>query len=356
MYQGQLFRTALIYCVIAPTAALHVHAGISQDSVAVCITGLQRNLLAKPMRSMFMQHVSEPLQRAGYRVDVYMSIVNPISTRDTILKSYAPVVLDFLKSADLGAHRLMSIAEGDTDDSQQILTQWQSIRNCYDHIEKMEMKTGKPYSWIYRLRSDAIALADVPLPSGLSLDSVYVPKAGMTGEWKYACINDHAFLCPRALCRPYFTVPELWSSNYTSKDSNLQESVPDGISGPPTEPFRLPRKSSSFGQFWFGARYGTTGCNDDEMPSSCCGLIRPVPWYYVLSRDTRPCSHCELFCASVTDKIHEQSYCQGFGSLSPRCQYMRCDVQCQQSRDRCTALQQEWQSSDECRNQVCEVQ
>ena len=71
-----------------------------------------------------------------------------------------------------------------------------------------EVTTGHSYSWILRTRFDIAYLADMPLPPQLSPQSAYMPYGLVP------CMNDHVFICPRALCRPYFTMTELWESRH----------------------------------------------------------------------------------------------------------------------------------------------
>ena len=42
----------------------------------------------------------------------------------------------------------------------------------------------------------------------------------MTDDPIYRCMNDQVFLCPRKLCRPYFTLLELWSSPHCNASAS----------------------------------------------------------------------------------------------------------------------------------------
>lgn len=218
---------------------------------------------------------------------------------------------------------------------------------------------AKKYKWIYRIRSDNVALQNVPLPSSLSTDYAHVPALSMSGEWFDLCANDDAFFCPRKLCRPYFTMLELWTSEYNvgnqTGEDDINESIPGGLAGPPAQPYQLPHKDGVWlgDQFWFFARYGGHTCDSKthEMPDSCCGLLRPVEWYYVQSSDKLgPCRECEMPCEYSFRGRHDDRECQDNSHQIPYCQYLGCRDKCLESKKKCSEVRETWWESTECKN------
>merc|ERR1719277_1559385 len=110
-------------------------------------------------------------------------------------------------------------------------------------------------------------------------------------------MNDHLFLCPRNLCRPYFYTIELFDNKFTcSIDSRLppteNKDFPEGWDGPPTAEFRFdpfnPRPSMQT-WYWFRRYTNATGgkvCEDGQAVPDCCGLLRELEWWYALARNT----------------------------------------------------------------------
>mgnify|MGYP006974803462 CR=1 FL=1 len=114
-------------------------------------------------------------------------------------------------------------------------------------------------------------------------------RDGTSGSRMYACANDMIFVCPRALCRPYFELLELWTSPHCTPASwpqvapserwgvaaavginakgravlpartifaDERTGAPNGMSGPPTEPYWLPPKPKKMDvHYYFYARY-----------------------------------------------------------------------------------------------------
>ena len=119
----------------------------------------------------------------------------------------------------------------------QVMVQWFALRLCYEAVEAHEARRGARYDWLLRTRTDLVFVTPTPLAAPLSRAHAYVPIGGMSGDESCPprrgsnrvaarpqrstpsphrdadkCLNDHVFLCPRRLCRPYFTLLELFSS------------------------------------------------------------------------------------------------------------------------------------------------
>ncbi|CAK0903246.1 unnamed protein product, partial [Prorocentrum cordatum] len=255
-------------------------------SVAVCFNGLQRHLLSWPVRYHYVKHVEEPLQRYGFKVDRYLSVVKPFAPLSVISATYNATALrevpeeKFYTSCNSKKHIV---------DRKELL-QYVSVRDCYEQIEAVESAANARYTWIYRMRTDMVHLADIPLHPGLSQQFAYVSHGGMSSGHGWQCMNDHIFLCPRRLCRPYFFVIELWDNQFSCGSSRpKQDLLPEGWDGPPSEPFVLPKKPNSMQQWYFFRRYtrSTQGrpCNSTQTDAECCGLLRELEWWYVLARN-----------------------------------------------------------------------
>ena len=63
------------------------------------------------------------------------------------------------------------------------------------------------YDWLLKLRPDLVFFDGLPLLATLRPHSVFVPRGVMTSRPTLQLMNDHVFLCPRALCKPYFVHP-----------------------------------------------------------------------------------------------------------------------------------------------------
>ena len=185
---------------------------------------------------------------------------------------------------------------------QGLLLQWVGFSTCFDAVESTERNLGRSYDWIYRMRSDLSLHSRVPHIQALSASFVYVPAAGMTSTPSYRCMNDHFFVCPRALCRPYFRLLELWSSRYcmpTQRDAAYPKSWDLAATrhaekttttllphGQPSETFELPYEPPHRldAQWYFFARYSPgVICLAPQQVAECCGLIRLLPLSFIYS-------------------------------------------------------------------------
>ena len=132
------------------------------------------------------------------------------------------------------------------------------------------------------------------------------------------------FVCPRALCRPYFELIELWTNKHcvpatwaqvvasqrwgwaaaVSRSAaghaslpegnifaDVRSGAPSGMYGPPDRPYWLPPIPRKMDSHWyFFARYGdgrpcTTRLQGSNVePKRCCGLFAELLWPYAIAR------------------------------------------------------------------------
>ena len=86
-----------------------------------------------------------------------------------------------------------------------------------------EEARGAHYRWLFRMRSDLVALAPLPLTALAATDReqfAYLPLGGFSPNDADMCASDHLFLCPRALCRSYFELTELWTSPLCTRNAS----------------------------------------------------------------------------------------------------------------------------------------
>lgn len=302
--------------------------------VAVCITGELRTLLELPVVRTFTRRVSEPLVAHWKRADTHMAIVVPrvnhTMLRHSIDAAYLPRSLVILERTHTTAifdrppnprcrvnkEPAMYNRRGDVS----VLSQWIAIARCYQNAEKTERSDGQRYAWMMRVRTDLAYFEDVPLAAG-PLDGAwaYVPSNGMTADSIFRCMNDQIFICPRALCRPYFTLTELWTSSFCRGTSQPDGSIfatdshsPNGVNGPPDSSYYIPPPPSlaaplgrMSAQWFLFARYSLrrgVPCCANETSAACCGLLREVSWPYSIARevgaDGRPTIECHARLAS----------------------------------------------------------
>lgn len=339
--------------------------------VAVCITGLQRSLLEPFVVGSYREHIEEALARSGWRMDTHLAIVLPHASnrsrlRAAFMAEYKPRTIrmvnlhssERIATAPTCTRISMSATRENRRGELSVLRQFNAIGECFAAVQGFEMlqRHGKLYDWLVRTRTDLVYFAPIPIaklaaaaagtavvPDGSS--HVYVPSGGMTVDASYRCkarttlfglscralfscsltlavcmhrlaalytgMNDMAFLCPRALCRPYFQLLELWRSPFcnASKSPAPQMAQPapqDGIFAPsagaphgqhaePKVPFVLPRpprapygtRGLMSAQWYAFARYvprPALPCQERQPAEACCGMIREVRWPFGLRR------------------------------------------------------------------------
>ena len=337
--------------------------------VAVVVTGLLRSLCSPPVAKTYEQHVVAPLRN---RLDTFIVVVDNTTThallREQVAVTYPAASLILMSERvhshlscairgtrvdwasanprDINASQKLRVIDRDQGrmvaHSSRVLLQWYAIRAGYLAVEAAEKRRGSQYSWLLRTRTDIVHLesfADRWLATA-SRAHVYVAEGGMNGMTVAMCQNDHFFLCPRHLCRPYFHLMELWESRNcrAAEDSSAatksaaaaiasaatatdpasvdptslasifatrSPSAPGGFLlgeaqiSAPNVPFLLPPPPRyADAEWYFLARYGSGEVCDADVTTdaACCGLIREVPYLYSLARgDSRQgrieCNH-----------------------------------------------------------------
>ncbi len=344
-----LLRPSRIFCScsalgrsIRAVSRLEERSGVrALAAVAVCITGLQRTLLELPVRRSFQHYVRAPLVAQAWRVDphIVISVPQPDSSEDDVLRqdlqmAYEPKSLTLLPASlsEEWVHKPSNeqcavkraarwqAAEDHGFPSWYNLRQWFAIGVCYDAVESVEKSPGgRQYDWLVRLRSDMAFFETIPLawPRGLDTKFAYVLSHGMSSLPHYRCMNDHAFLCPRLLCRPFFKLLELWTSPFCRMQPSAPDTAPeeaarnhsifvqrDGTlrwaSAAPDAPFDLPLPptlpwfavnqtgaSRTTSQWFFFARYSDRAgrlCRPTDATEECCGLLRELAWPSTIGR------------------------------------------------------------------------
>ena len=321
-------------------------------SVGVCVTGLQRTLLHPAVNGSLLRRVVRPLRASGLGVDTFMVVVanwsaTPANQSDALrtaitdaFASASLASLIFLEARHVSAgpngtcgvhggtavwaqpwyhsRTIRAPSEGNVRHSNKTLAQFVGLHACYAEVVKRERTLGTSYSWLLRTRTDVVFLQTLRLPHDVTV--AYVPQDGMNVHPLALCTNDHLFLCPRHLCRPYFELLELWESPHCRRDARaaatrgswplLADGVPETLSSlariaptpnasapwglqpplAPTAPFLLPALPLIADAQWYWlARYGGAlrGPCDARLTTdeNCCGLLREMPFSYDLARD-----------------------------------------------------------------------
>jgi hypothetical protein len=149
---------------------------------------------------------------------------------------------------------------------------------------------------VLRIRTDMVFFASLRLPT--DIDHVYLPEGGMSNEQWLRCSNDHAFLCPRRLCRPYATLLH----NFAREDCTPLPGFAAGGTGvlqgkvrpPPmrwvTPWYVLAAYNGSMGNRTRHVvkhmRNGTSGWTKNEISYfiQSCGRVRELGMLYALAR------------------------------------------------------------------------
>ena len=318
-----------------------------QHGIAVVLTGLLRSLFSPPVAQTYRIHVAQPLSA---RLDTFIVVVGESSDRRPQLKLQAAAVYpgaslfvmplpifgtlhcpihgsrvdwgsahprDPKASQKLRPPRLEDEGES-VKHARRVLIQWYGIRQGYVRVEAAERRRGAQYAWLLRARTDAVHLEPFPGKwlARASRNHVYVPEGGMNAFGVGMCQNDHFFLCPRHLCRPYFhLIGDLWESPFcvdggrgAREDANVTGSIfarpattaPGGfvLSEAPSAPFWLPPPPKfADAEWYFLARYSNASgkvCDAGfTTAEACCGLIREVPYKYSIARGDSNRGHVE---------------------------------------------------------------
>ena len=294
------------------------------NSFAVCIAGEPRTALSIVVLESFQKRVLAVLKSAGggAMVDVHMTSVFGQGSKGgssdaalliaTLEKEYRPTSHRLMNASDTwrafanfrcphGIARFGHNSQGTIHswrNAELVLVQWVAIRACYEQVEAHERASGFRYAWIMRTRHDLAYLDDLPVAQ-LKQSSAFMPYGLVP------CHNDHLFLCPREMCRPYFTLLELFESKHCVRQlatatpgarpslrgpfASGDPLLPHGMTGPPAEPFALPEQPDGVDQQWYVlARYTSSGriCGASDVLPECCGapLLQLFEWPYAIAR------------------------------------------------------------------------
>ena len=315
--------------LVAEASGASVHAlqhgpsPTAPNGLGVCVTGMMRTLMAEPVVDSFDRYI----RQTAHETDVHMVIsvengTDPYSfgsggqmDRDQLTRriraSWQPDSLVLMPSHDVEPWQCDIMPsldypsrEAGTWDTYRAAPQWFAMRVCYGQIERAEEARGAQYAWLLRTRSDFVPLEPLPLAS-LAPSFGYMPRGGFAPDTQYMCQNDHLFLCPRALCRGYFRLLEIWQSPHCTRNATHVHDVLHSTSsifahaGPngeltmngatePTEPFLVPELSVKSMSGHFIARYAShdQACVAGVTPETCCGLLREFGWAYTIARGT----------------------------------------------------------------------
>jgi len=232
--------------------------------LAVCIAGTARAVGMALMHESFVKYISGPIKQEGGQADPFFVLSN--GTLDSMLTSLlqwhsdpnaaqvgsksegscltAEDVLEVWKGADVFMReddfdKFQALKSACIDESfgTRWLKQFLKVQICFERINRREIELSETYEWILRMRSDHVIFSSLPPLYALPKMFVYVPRAVMSPQPRHLFVNDHAFLCPRARCAPYFSTssscdvlrevdenrlrsaqlgyhPQLWTRNY----------------------------------------------------------------------------------------------------------------------------------------------
>ena len=293
---------------------------VERTRYAIVMAGEPRSALSEPVQHSFRRRLLNVLEAAGHAVDLHMTAVLGRGSSGTgsdaeaalfakVVRAYRPASHSVLNASDTwsafgsfrcphGGARFGHNDQGSIyawRNAELVLVQWVAIRACYRQLEAHERASGFRYDWIVRTRFDLAYLADLPL-ARLSPESAFIPYGIVP------CHSDHIFVCPRALCRPYFTLLEIFESPHCvvaprgklamttvrGPFASGEPLQPHGASGPPDAPFAVVTQPDGVDQQWYAlARYGDGRiCKDGDVLPDCCGapLLRLIEWPYAIVR------------------------------------------------------------------------
>ena len=180
-----------------------------------------------PTAATYQLHLVSAHTSLGHAVDAFIVLVGRWRSgrhdrlRAAITSAYAEVAsLSFFEERELEELHLRCSPPHDRRYLTR-LNQWISIREAYRLLEAHEAAAGFRYAWIYRTRTDLVYLTPSPFATAGLLErlegsgggaAVYVPASIDSPRATHTCLNDMLFACPRALCRPYFELLELFES------------------------------------------------------------------------------------------------------------------------------------------------
>jgi hypothetical protein len=191
------------------------------------MSGRVRTLLSTPVVTSYQSYV-----QPGDLFIVAVGEVNA-STEARVREAYKPVNMRTIPNME--AAELNLTCETETTGAKYALVQFVGVRVAYWDVLKSEQQRGKQYGWIVRLRTDLVFFEPLTV-HGLDSNLAHIPSGGMSSWTQAKWTNDHFFVCPRHLCKPYFTLLDLWFSDNCVASVTTQTSN-DGAAGtgrPPT--------------------------------------------------------------------------------------------------------------------------
>jgi len=275
----------------------------------VCITGLLRSLLHPLVHESYAERIVAPLARAGVTVATHMVVVgkwvalNHTQLEAAIRDTYTVESLQLLapqspryrcRPSQLGVRHVLP---------SHVLAQFVAIRQCLVAVTRAEQSRGAPYAYLMRARTDIYWMEELPLAYILAAARyrALVPQFGMGPPGTPAYFNDHLFVCPRGLCRPFFELLEIFESEHCRENhSHVHNHGRDFMLGaeqqtsarrlgsifltnhslvaPPDRPFLLTHPLAGIGAQWYVvARYSANAqAANDAVDSRCLSRYQPV--------------------------------------------------------------------------------
>ena len=262
-------------------------------AVALCITGLRRTLTSEVVVHSLHSRVLQPLRHRGVEVFIVETNSDP---GDTELRKHVAAAFPHATDIRLQRTRLTDRApcplahhKGYVTDNFPVYTQWLGFETCYDMIGEREARRNLSFEWILRTRSDLVFFTNVSLPT--SLEYAYVPTGGMNPLSKARCFNDHLFLCPRALCAPYFRLLRLFrNASCTAPAADLALVAGNETAAAAkllAQPGDRLRPFFYAPQWYFFTAYNGLQPSCASYPTAsdaCCGRLREIPLLYAVAR------------------------------------------------------------------------
>ena len=271
----------------------------------VCITGLLRSLLHPLVHESYAERIVAPLARAGVTVATHIVVVgkwvsglNRTQLEAAIRDTYTVESLQLLapqspryrcRPSELGPRHILP---------SYVLAQFVAIRQCLVAVTRAEQWRGAPYAYLMRARTDIYWMEELPLAHILAAARyrALVPQFGMGPPGTPAYFNDHLFVCPRALCRPFFELLEIFESEHCRETHDHGRDFMTGaeqqssarrlgsifltnhsLVAPPDGPFLLPRPRAGISAQWYAvARYSANAQAANAAVASRCRLDQPV--------------------------------------------------------------------------------
>ena len=197
------------------TSSLHCNRTLS---FAHCIVGRPRTFVNRCVQQSIVTNVLKAMpgtstsflclrlpsnatqwnEKADYSLSSELESVRNAAERFRLMTNVAAVKIegDEPVPADLRADIMRD------DELAQRFQMWRNIQGCFDLVLRHERAVGQKFSFITRLRPDAVFFDRWALPPFLcQLKSMLIPKGGLGCK---TCSNDHLALLPRDISSKYF--------------------------------------------------------------------------------------------------------------------------------------------------------